>query len=64
MVSEEMVQQQKARAKSAKKTLKAPSKRHDVILAPDLHEAVLESILQAKEGKTLAHEKVVRQNRL
>lgn len=60
MVAEEMVQQEKPRAKSAKKTLKAPAKKRDVILAPDLHEAVLDSIQQAKAGKTLSHEEVLR----
>ena len=50
-----------------KPTFKTPSRskpipKRDVILAPDLFEAVLESVQQAKDGKTLSHEEVKRRN--
>ncbi len=43
---------------------KKPARQRDVILAPDLFEAVLESVQQVKDGQTISHEEVKRRNGL
>ena len=60
----ENVVRQETSPKPIKKKLKKPARAREVILAPDLYEAVLESIEQAKEGKVLSHEEVLQRNDL
>jgi hypothetical protein len=64
MATEETVQKEVQPARPVKKALKRPVRNREVILAPDLYEAVLESIEQDKEGKTQSHEEVKQRNGL
>ncbi len=64
MVAEEIVHSEAQGAKPMKRAVKKTSKKREVILAPDLYAAVLESMEQAKEGKVLSHEEVTRRNEL
>lgn len=58
MTTQEIIQQEAKSVQSLKKVVKHRAKKREVILAPDLYEAVLESIQQAQEGKVLSQEEV------
>lgn len=64
MATKQGIRREAQSVQEVKKTVKRPVKKRDVVLTPELHEAVLESIQQVQEGKVLSQEEVKRRNGL